>query len=701
MIGVLVLATMLQGNPVPPQAPESAPAARESVSTVDSLKLVSAARAAITHFLDEWRNAWLASEMDFTGRSAKLVGNGSIRNPEEPRKDAAVDDEDPILLYNGALNANRLRAIHCHLPSEINRTQFKAIEIAKLRVVPVRSSATARSMCPTWILGPRAGLAPASRVLDSALTPSRRDDMRARRAALLGILDSSVALLPADDQLTAQRVRFLLDQGDTARVQHAIASCRASSTTCLLLRGIVETDLGRHERAESSFRRVDSALSDAARCEWQSIALLLADAERDRYERTTCDEQAQVNRVFWWLADPMFSQPGNERWTINESRKVWLRLHRAFERDERYNWQLAFGGDAVERMIARYGPPDFSAWGYEQNDMGHDSYLLMHESLPSRPYTTAEYTFDRWQSVPRWPAVVSPFSATPDMWTLETPRDSALRTWWPDEHFARTRQLTAFETGQSVSFRRHDQLLFATAVDASTPELAASLSRRAAVLFLSQGPSHIVPVDEQRPRQDGAFVLSALMPSTPVVVSIESPAPASRGADVRLRFGLRSPPTLSAMSKGDIALSEPLFLRGVADPQASIRNAEDAIANMRATPTLTGERKLGVYWESYGLRDADSVDVAIRIENVDAVNALTRVGAALGVVDDPSRQIEVRWREPRPGQSATTLEGPIPVQMRTVQVDLTPLKPGNYLLSIAMGRRGQGAVRSARAFVIR
>ncbi len=705
---MLALVAMMQGSPTLPQAQaqaqESVQSVREPVSAVDSLRIVGAARTAIGFFLDEWRNAWLASEMDFTGRSANIVFNEKygmfIRNPKVPRKDAAVDDEDPILLYNGALNGDRIRAIHCHLPEVVNRTQLNRYNIADLRVVPVRSSASARSMCPTWVLGPRAGLAAASRVLDSALTSPRRENIRARRAELLNILDSSVAMLPGDDLLTAQRVRFLLDQRDSAGVRHAIESCRASGTTCLLLHALTLAEQGNMRRADSLYGVVDSALTPAARCQWQSIALLLPESERERYERSSCAEQAAVNHVFWWLSDPMFSEAGNERWSVNESRKLWLLLHRAFERDERYNWQLAFGGDAVERMIARYGPPDFSAWGYDQNDKSHNGYLMRYNSAPSTPYTTAEYTIDRWQSVPQWTAVVAPFNATPDMWTLETPRDAALRSWWPDEHFSRARQLTSFDAGQTASFRRQDQLLFATAVDARTPELSASLARRAAVLFLSQGPSYIVPVDEQRAREDGAFVLSALMTSTPVLVSVESPAPAARGADVRVRFGFRPPPTLSAMGQGEIAISEPLLLRGVADPQASIRNAEDAIANMRATTTLTGERKLGVYWESYGLRDADSVEVTIRIESTDAVSTLTRVGAALGVMDDPSRALEIRWREPRPGQSATTLEGPVPVQMRTVQLDLAPLSPGKYRLSIAMGRRGKMPVRSEREFRI-
>jgi hypothetical protein len=700
----VIAAALLRAASPAASAAQDAAQRREPVSTGDSARLVGASRVAIEHFLDAWRNAWLASEMDYTGRSASLVvhpGRGYIRDPKASRPEMIDDEEDPLRLYNDALNADRLRALHCHLPDEINRTQFsKRWELSSLRVVPIRSRSTARSMCATWVLGPRPGLAAASRVVDSALTSPRRSAMRQHRALLLDALDRAAAILPGDDFLTGQRVRFLLDQGEVARAREVAAACAAAQSTCLLLRGMLEVERGDIPRADSLFRVVDAMLGADARCNWNRIVALLPPVQRARYEAASCAEQEAINRTFWWLSDPLFAQPGNERWAVHMSRKTWLLLHRAFERDERYNWQAVLGGDAVDEMIVRYGPPDFSAWGYDENDQGHDGYLLVHDSRPSPPYTTAEYTVGRVHSAPEWSAVESPFTAPAGAWTLATPRDSALTAWWPSEHFARSRQMMSFDEGQSASFRRQANVVFATAVHAAMPEIGATLGRRSAVLFLSPGPGDLRAVDRQTPREDGTFVLSAIVEPGPVLVGVESPSPSTGGLDVRTRFGTGLPATLAAIPAGGFAISEPLLLRGTVDP-ATVGGVDDAIANMRASLTLQGERKLGVYWESYGFRAGDSVDVTVRVARTEQAGALQRVGMALGVADNPNSSVEVRWSEPQLGRTATTLAGPVPVQLRTLQLDLSGLPPGGYVLSVSVAKRGRPAVSSERRFTLR
>jgi hypothetical protein len=221
------------------------------------------------------------------------------------------------------------------------------------------------------------------------------------------------------------------------------------------------------------------------------------------------------------------------------------------------------------------------------------------------------------------------------------------------------------------------------------------------VLYLSTSPDSIFAVDQQKPQEGGVFVLSALAEPRSYLVSIESPAPTPRGDDVRTRFGVSLPPALSSMKQGDIAISDPVFLRSMADPEHTITSAEDAIANMRPTVVFDRERRIGVTWETYGLRAGDTVEVAVSVQRAEKLNAAERLGIRMGVLNDPNSTVEVRWTEPRPDRTTRTLDGPVPVQLRTVQLDLARLPPGDYVLIVAAARRGATPVSSRREFRLR
>ena len=85
--------------------------------------------------------------------------------------------------------------------------------------------------------------------------------------------------------------------------------------------------------------------------------MVLEPAARVDYQRLTCTQRDSLNAVLWWLADPMWTEHGNERWVAHMARTVEVKLHGALNRDERYSWQRAIGGDAMAEMIVRYGWP--------------------------------------------------------------------------------------------------------------------------------------------------------------------------------------------------------------------------------------------------------------------------------------------------------------------------------------------------------
>jgi hypothetical protein len=47
---------------------------------------------------------------------------------------------------------------------------------------------------------------------------------------------------------------------------------------------------------------------------------------RRGYRETACQEWAEVEARLWWLADPLYLRPGNDRYTEHRSRVVgtWL-----------------------------------------------------------------------------------------------------------------------------------------------------------------------------------------------------------------------------------------------------------------------------------------------------------------------------------------------------------------------------------------
>src|SRR5205085_4704676 len=114
-----------------------------------------------------------------------------------------------------------------------------------------------------------------------------------------------------------------------------------------------------------------------------------------------------------------------------------------------------------------------------------------------------------------------------------------------------------------------------------------------------------------------------------------------RGA--RSRFGVKPPPPLSSMPRGDAAMSDPVILVVPANTNALPNDADAAIALMNGSTTLAaGTSSIGVYWETYGIAAGDSVEVTVSLR-----------GAGSPVTSS--------WREPQPGHAVRTLAGAMPI----------------------------------------
>ncbi len=164
---------------------------------------------------------------------------------------------------------------------------------------------------------------------------------------------------------------------------------------------------------------------------------------------------------------------------------------------------------------------------------------------------------------------------------------------------------------------------------------------------------------------------------------------------LRTRFGVEAPRPLSELPAGALAMSELALLRP--EGIAASPDPEHALAAMYASTMLQNPSKVAVYWESYGVRPGDTVDVTLRIEP-DA-SLLRRALSVTGLVSS-DRGVAVGWRSPDPAHDVFVIPGRVAAFGQTMVLDLSLLAAGSYRVSINVGRPNQGMVSSSREFTV-
>jgi hypothetical protein len=654
MLAQVALLTLALLQPRPVERPGATPP--------DTGQLVRSAIEAERQFLALWRREWMESDTH-----------------ERP---------------GGA----RIGAIHCHHDGQPYAPNL------------IRSARSARSWCPTWGLAERRqpGTPTSDEwrdgTVDSTLDARRRPRIAAARGRLLQLLDSTERLVPTSDFVAGQRVRFRLDAGDADGAEQVARGCRATPSWCAALVGYVHAVRGRLPAADSAFTAARALMSATERCGWDDVGPLLPPADRARYAALPCAARDSVSARVWWVSDPLLIEPGNERRVEHDARRTLIRLRAALSEDERHHWQPLDGGDALIEMVVRYGWPSRSVWGGRHEDATHTGWLAGHGSAGSPPYVTAEYAGARWHVVPPLRTALDPASARGADWQLHPADVSRPGRWWPTEHYARRAgPLVQLAEGQWALFRRRDASLLAvaTALDAGVLGVPAGDSVDAALL-VSSHPDAVRQIARVRAAVGTALVLQAPTASGPALVGVELPGDSARPTAARARFGIAAPPSLATMRPGEIAVSDPLLFQPSDGTEALPDGADAAIARMLTTTRLRGVRRLGLYWESYGVAAGDTVDVAVRLERRDRTRLLRRLAERLHMASEQDGAVAVRWREPQPGRAAArVIDGPVPVQSRSLVLDVSGLPPGRYWLDVSVARPGQtAAVQGRRELVI-
>jgi hypothetical protein len=104
-------------------------------------------------------------------------------------------------------------------------------------------------------------------------------------------------------------------------------------------------------------------------------------------------------------------------------------------------------------------------------------------------------------------------------------------------------------------------------------------------------------------------------------------------------------------------------------------------------------RPVGIYWETYGVADAgEAFDVAVTVERIDRSwlrGARQRIG--LAEKDSPLR---LKWNDARPPQAGAAVS-------RAISLDLANLEPGQYRITVSLGRPNGETTTSARIIQLR
>lgn len=706
ILGRRVSSLVLCAAMVAPAAAAQQPAsiARPAVdAALDSLNARAPAWRAATEFLWLWRFYYKASE----GVRHELGGGGVLTG----------EDLDHPGTQLRSTNARRA-PLHCH-PIRRARGGDVVREVAPEHIIDgqtresrsdlLRVNNVQPAVCPVWAYDDQTGGGDERLNIDAGILPSLRSGLALARDSLLATLDSTARRLPGDLWVAEARVRFAVDAGEYDRALASARACGLGPMWCNALAGYVLASKHDVAAADSAFTAAAAAMSPEQRCHWFDLEWLIPlGVARAAYDRVPCERRDSVDRVIWWLADPLYAEPGNERRVEHYRRQLLDELRSRPAHAERDDWTWQRNGRGLAEMLTRYGWPSYAYWLGIAEDASHYGALGLpfpkysppdRRTLEAALFTTFEYKPPRIHSMARWSAVDDPLHATPADWELTAPlgtRLAADKGWWPIEHMARDSgaiEDIPLDRTQRVFLPRDSTVLFAIAAAAPKTGWAGAANGAATHLVFSPAPDSVLQWTRLTAR-DSTAVAWGLVPPRPAIAGLEvltSPG----GWASRLRYGVAPPPPLSAWRRDTIAVSEPVFVD--ASIAAEPLTVNGALRRMLGTTTLTNPHSVGVYWETYGLEPTDSVDVAVAITKR-VTGVLGRLGAAVGLAHQST--VSVRWREPQPARAGTSIPARIPMQARAIPVDLSQLSPGDYTVTVSMTRAGRGTATGAREFAI-
>jgi hypothetical protein len=468
------------------------------------------------------------------------------------------------------------------------------------------------------------------------------------RENLMRALDSAAALLPGDDWIAGQRVRYLVDAGDGTAALRAARSCRGTDWWCAALEGMALHVSGDFAGAERVFEKALSKMLAEKRCSWTDLSYLLEESLRAAYRRLGCEERAAFERRVWLLADPLFLTPGNERRTEHLARHVWAESERAAVNTFWMPW-----GPDLEEMVVRFGWAE--KWTREPAAILETGPPVVnsHEREPN-------YHFFPEREPPREVGALDE-----SLWDLGKLQ--------PKEAYApRYAQVFVRFQPQVARFRRGDSTLVVAAYRTADHEYLAQHNFYGALAVVADDSTP--PLVARSTESGECAAMLALTPARTAMLSVETLA---RDSTVAARW--RAVMTRLELRQDALTISDLLFY----EPSSTLATDVYEAAQTAYGDVLYRDRKVGLYWELYGQTSHDSVlAVSLTLSPI-TDNLFKRAIQALGIGYRPA-PIKVRWRE----NGSTGFRS-----SRSLMVDVSLIPPGTYEVTLQVGDREETVTR--------
>ena len=489
---------------------------------------------------------------------------------------------------------------------------------------------------------------------DEGPPPKEPKPITTARGNLLAALDSAAARLPGDDWIAGQRIRYLVEAGQDSAALQAAASCVGTPWWCAALKGLALHESANYAASDTAFKLALSLMPEKERCRWTDVSMLLDDDQRKRFGKVGCGRSEQLAQRIWWLADPFLAIPGNERETEHYSRQVMSRILDGTDAGYTVRW-----GDDLRELVIRYG---WSRYWTRSPGPLHDpdgGSISGHEASPTYHFFPETVMLD---------SVTNIGDST---WNFRY-RYSAERYSPP------VAKVLADISPQIALFRRGDSVQVVAGYDVSRDTAMAGGTIQSALVLTRD--EHDTPVVSMSALPRGWHTLT--VDGTPHLLSLEAWSPDKHGG-ARIRRGVALPPR----SPNGVAVSDVLLFDATA---AEGTDFASILPYTLGSLTVDGHRKLGLYWEAYGLSKPDSaLPVSLTLTRI-AGGTLRRLAEAIGL-GQRSTPLSIAWHEtPSLGGIAT----------RSVVLDLSLIPQGRYKLKLELTPSGGPPVTALRVIEI-
>jgi hypothetical protein len=480
------------------------------------------------------------------------------------------------------------------------------------------------------------------------------------RDSLIVLLSETARRLPGDGWVSGHLVRYLLEDQRFEEATRASDACRASAWWCAALRGLVRHMDARYEVADSFFTVMLHQMPTEKRCEWNDLSRIMTDGLESSYSRLSCAERPRFEDRFWWLADPLYSTPGNERRTEHFARHTMSEI----ELSGRTTHDIAGVGarNDLRELSIRYGFPRFYTRDATHQPPPGNYIITGHEPSPAYRFT------------PLTKSTEELFDLTAVEWEFRD--DRAV------ERYALEKMPTMLDLEAMLSaFRRGDSTLLVAGYTIDDMRFPSDSTHAAVALVANE---QIRPTVQwtlhMKPR--GTVMVTA--PGLAHLASVETFSVENRAVGRHRRF-VRAP----ALEAGAVTISDVLLYDPPGD--SLLETLDEVLPYARHSSEVRANAKLGLYFELYGLPSAGtSVPISLTLSQRKG-GALRKLAERLGLAK-PISPLSMRWKEvPRT---------PDVVSARTLAVDLSLTPPGRYVLEVKVSPEGGKPAATQRAIEI-